>query len=267
MRTEKSKIVIVIPMYKSTINENEKTSLEQLLKVLGTYKIVFAIPKSLSFDVSILLPDNMHLKTTSVERYNDENFTSVVSYSKLLLTKKFYEPFVRFEYMLIYQLDSFVFYDALQEWASKGYDYIGAPWIKEDEANLIKSINTGKLKFVFSFMKIMNRIFFGKKDYAIGNGGMSLRNIRKSILVLNRLSSLAGNWKNHEDIFWSMAAPVLYPFFKVPNMKDAFNFSFERNPEMFLELNNNQLPFGCHAWEKYSPEFWNKYIISKNETP
>ena len=31
--------------------------------------------------------------------------------------------------MLIYQLDAYVFKDELLNWANKGYDYIGAPWL------------------------------------------------------------------------------------------------------------------------------------------
>jgi len=109
-------------------------------------------------------------------------------------------------------------------------------------------------------MRSINKLFFGKRDYAIGNGGLSLRNINKSIKTLNFLSFFAKRWTINEDLFWGMVAPTLYPFFKVPNKKDAFNFSFEREPRKLFELNGNRLPFGCHAWEKYDPDFWNEHI-------
>ena len=260
MQVDKKDIVIVIPTHKATINAYEKTSLTQLLKVLPDYPIFFAIPESLSFSPADLIPGDKILEKAGIVRFKDESFSSAKGYNKLIVTKEFFEPFKDYKYMFLYQMDAYVFYDALQEWASKGYDYIGAPWVKEDEMNLMKTMYKGKYSVVFSFMRFINRVFFGKKDYAIGNGGMSLRNIPKSIVVLDRLSFLAKKWNNHEDIFWSMVTPMLYPFFRVPNMKDAFNFSFERDPEIFLELNNNQLPFGCHAWEKYSPEFWKRHI-------
>ena len=260
MQIDKNDIIIVIPTHKPTINSYERTSLEQLLKILPDYKIVFAIPDHIEFSPAQLIPGNKILEKVEVVRFKKEGFTSAKGYNKLLVTKDFFEPFRKYKFMFLYQMDAYVFYDALQEWASKGYDYIGAPWVKEDEMHLMKTMYRGKYSFVFSFMRFINRVFFGKKDYAIGNGGMSLRNIPKSLLVLDKLSSLANKWQTHEDIFWSMAVPMLYPFFKVPNMNEAFSFSFERDPEKFLELNNNQLPFGCHAWEKFSPEFWKKHI-------
>ena len=38
-----------------------------------------------------------------------------------------YSRFEKYEYMLIYQLDAFVFSDRLMEFVEAGYDYIGAP--------------------------------------------------------------------------------------------------------------------------------------------
>jgi len=264
MLVDKKDIVIVIPTHKATINANEKTSLTQLLKILPDYPLFFAIPESLSFSPAQLLPGNKFLEKAGIVRFKDESFASAKGYNKLIVTKDFFEPFKKYKFLFLYQMDAYVFYDGLQEWAAKGYDYLGAPWVKEDELRFMHSMYRGKWRFVFSFMRLINKVFFGKKDYAIGNGGMSLRNISKSLLVLDKLSSLANRWSIHEDIFWSMAAPILYPFFKVPNMMDAFSFSFERDPEKFLELNNNQLPFGCHAWEKFSPEFWQKHIQMVN---
>jgi len=43
-------------------------------------------------------------------------------------------------------------------------------------------------------------------------------------------------------------------------MPEALGFAFENVPEELYKLNNDQLPFGCHAYEKYSPEFWAKFI-------
>jgi len=266
MQVDKKSIVIVIPLYRSSINPTEKISLEQAVKVLSDYDISFVIPETLSFVPSQLIPGNNSLTKTKIVRFADKWFTSAIEYSKLLVSKEFYKAFDKYTFMLLYQLDAYIFYDGLQEWASKGYDYIGAPWTKEEEDSFFQSMYRGKLKIVFSFMRMINRIFFGKEDYAIGNGGLSLRNIRKSIKALNTLSSLAKRWTIHEDIFWSMYAPVLYPFFKVPNKSDAFNFSFEKDPKKLYELNGHKLPFGCHAWEKYDPDFWKRFIPSRSVT-
>ena len=260
MQADKKNIVIVIPVYQASINSNEKISLEQALKILNEYDISFMVPESLSFHPSQLIPGNKMLEHVTVIRFPDKYFSSAIEYSKLLVSKEFYQAFDKYWFMLLYQLDAYVFYDSLQEWASKGYDYIGASWTEEHEQTFYRLMYRGKFKVAFSFMRSINKIFFGKRDYAIGNGGLSLRNINKSIKTLNFLSFLAKRWTIHEDLFWGMAAPTLYPFFKVPNKKDAFNFSFEREPRKLFELNGNRLPFGCHAWEKYDPDFWNEHI-------
>ena len=43
----------------------------------------------------------------------------------------------------------------------------------------------------------------------------------------------------------------------------AIKFSFEVMPSYLYKLNNNVLPFGCHAFEKYESDFW-KIIFNKN---
>lgn len=260
MEVDKKRIVVIIPLYRSSINTNEKISLEQVLKVLSDYDIYFVVPEGLPFDPVQLIPGNVSLKKTNVTRFADKWFSSTIDYSKLLVSKDFYRAFDQYTFMLLYQLDAYVFHDSLQEWASKGYDYIGAPWTREEEKVFMQSLYKGKFRFVFSFMRFIDKIFFGKKDYAVGNGGFSLRNIQKSINALNTLTFLSKRWTINEDIFWSIAVPVLYPFFKVPNKKDAFGFSFEKEPKKLFEQNGSKLPFGCHAWEKYDPVFWRQFI-------
>jgi hypothetical protein len=47
------------------------------------------------------------------------------------LSEEFYQAFTDFEFMLIYQLDAFVFRDELADWCRSGYEYIGAPWLRD----------------------------------------------------------------------------------------------------------------------------------------
>lgn len=37
-------------------------------------------------------------------------------------------------------------------------------------------------------------------------------------------------------------------------------FSFEVNPGFLFEQKAFKFPFGCHAWEKYEPEFWKQNV-------
>ncbi|MEM8909693.1 MAG: DUF5672 family protein, partial [Bacteroidota bacterium] len=64
----------------------------------------------------------------------------------------------------------------------------------------------------------------------------------------------------NEDFFWSIVMPKINPFFKIPNMQEALGFAFELAPRKAYEMNHHQLPFGCHAWEKYDPDFWQPFI-------
>ena len=50
----------------------------------------------------------------------------------MLLTADFYRRFTDYEYILIHQLDVFLFEDKLLEFCDMGYDYIGAPYPKFD---------------------------------------------------------------------------------------------------------------------------------------
>jgi hypothetical protein len=47
---------------------------------------------------------------------------------------------------------------------------------------------------------------------------------------------------------------------KLPNWKEGLSFAFEKNPQISYSLLEDSLPFGCHAWEKYNPSFWQKFI-------
>ena len=162
--------------------------------------------------------------------------------------------------MLIYQLDAYVFSDQLDYWCTKGYDYIGAPWIASPRTWWNKLLLKTKSK------KKQERasIFF-----KVGNGGLSLRKISTFINVCHQfpekikenLQRPYGDFRLMEDVFWSIQVPEFVPDFKVPDYNVALGFAFDRKPHLALELNNGKLPFGCHGF--YKPKvkaFWEKYI-------
>jgi hypothetical protein len=145
--------------------------------------------------------------------------------------------------MLVYQLDTFVFENNIDEWCDKGFDYVGAPWI---DVQWTEKLNA-KIPYV------------DKLIYPVGNGGLSLRKVKTfyyGSIYLYLVTVLLWKKKWHEDLFWSTAGKRLIPFFKIPKVKEALKFAFEEHPEKCFELNNRILPFGCHAWEKFNPDFW-----------
>lgn len=222
----RKQVTVVIPVYKTVLSDHEKISLDRAKNVFSAYDIWLIVPEALDIGCEC----EVHVK-----KFNDYYFQSVDTYSELLLSIDFYNAFYEYKYMLIYQLDAFVFYDNLEYFCSLGYDYIGAPWI---DGIPVKIRNKTKVLFV-------------------GNGGLSLRNIHSTINLLKNFREEAQNYKGPEDFFFSYHDSC---DFRVASVKEALKFSFElKNKRCFL-LNKKKLPFGCHAWERYNIQFWKPYI-------
>ena len=96
---EKKDIVVVIPIYKATLTQYEEMSLNQCVKVLANYSLVVIKPTSL--DINELLSQYSLLK---VENFPDDCFSNLRAYNKLVLSEDFYQRFVDYQYMLIFQL-------------------------------------------------------------------------------------------------------------------------------------------------------------------
>lgn len=237
-------VAIVIPVYRPIPSQAEINSLKQCIHILANYPIVFVAPKGL--DLSFYMPYvEKHGNVTTIF-FSPSYFQSVTGYSKLLVSKIFYKQFTNYSYILIHQLDAWVFRDELKKWCALAEDYIGAPWLDAPP-------NTSGKKPIINFS---NRLV--KK---VGNGGFSLRKVESHLKWATWASIIFKFIPKNEDIIWTLFVP-----FKKPCYLQALAFAFEMNPEQSFALNNNQLPFGCHAWEKYNPEFWNVYIPETTST-
>lgn len=260
----KKDIAIVIPIYLSSLSEDEKRSIEQCLKLLSEYSIVVIKPKHLEIDDII-----QKYKLSQVEVFPDECFSSLRAYNKTVLTEEFYTRFQNYTYMLIYQLDAYVFKDELLEWATKGYDYIGAPWLPYKKRYLT-AFGRCNLFVQRLFCKLFTKQKLKKRlkyyAYHIGNGGFSLRRISKMIEVTRiykkKIDFYMADDKPFypEDLFLHLELSFNHRLY-TPKFKEALQFSIEMNPEWGYHYNQNQLPFGCHAWshKDYAP-FWKSII-------
>ena len=224
-----SKVAVVIPIYKEELDDLEKISLSQVRKVLKNYPIIFVAPEGKNF--SYLEPGEM------LVQFHSQYFQNVKAYSQLLLQPFFYEPFQVFEYMLIYQLDAFVFYDALEDFCRLGYDYIGAP-----------------LSY-HAWKGVRN-----PKTPRVGNGGFSLRKVAACYKLLRRLESLP-NWqdtveKGLEDGVFSVCGMSDEKIFNVAPVEVANLFSMEYRPDRHVKRLGGELPFGCHGWTKNNANFY-----------
>lgn len=251
------KIAVVLPTHKLLFNDYEKLSLKFLNKYLKKYDKFLAIPEKLSKADPLKV-----FKDFKILKFENKYFDTYKGYNQLLKTSRFYKSFKEYDFILIYQTDCLVFNDDLQYHAKKGFDYIGAPWP------------------IYSRDKKVKR-FEG------GNGGLSLRNVKRSILVTQRYESNFYNtlyfiylcitlpirlfkqkflkipqnlpWRPNEDSFWVRDANFFLSDFKIAPEKDALEFSFEQSPRECFKANNAQLPFGCHAF-KLDLGFWKAYV-------
>ena len=259
------KVAIVIPVYKKLSAHlwNEAALLEQAKKVFKSRTIFLVGPNSLANE---FIAD---------ERFNfipfkNKFFKDKLTYSKLLCSQKFYQSFTNYDYIQIVQTDCWLFEDQLDEYTSKGFDYIGAPWMKNGfEGNPLPEL------------------------WKVGNGGFSLRKVRTFLSVINQIENtekgtfpvfkhfdrgIIGSLKQTgfrnnlrhyiksppgEDIFWSIYVPLVFSTkgFHVADAKTAAHYSFETLPQyLYEDITKRKLPMGCHNWAYNNPDFWEKHI-------
>src|SRR5262249_50745689 len=106
----------------------EAISWRRCLEVFPTTPIAIVAPEGL--DLGAYLPaERAASRLVHVVRFDPGFFRTAEAYSRLLLTADFYRAFASYEFMLVYQLDVFVFRDELAAWCARGWDFVGAPWI------------------------------------------------------------------------------------------------------------------------------------------
>jgi hypothetical protein len=265
---------VVVPVYRDVRDADEEISLRHLQTFLGAHDKFLVAPASL----------NVNLAGFGVRRFADEFFHSTATYSALLLSGEFYRAFARYKYILVYQLDALVFSDQLDDWCATDLDYIGAPWLEGDGVDFVEGATVGNggfsLRKVESFLRVTEAPGFSAElekyrdalDAAKPWHARLPRLPRKAWRRL-RLSTASGRdilsagahvppgERLNEDCFWSFKATQYDPDFKIASVADALRFSFELNPRRCFELNGRQLPFGCHAWNKYDRKFWEPFLL------
>lgn len=221
------KVCIVIPVYKGELSHNEEISLQQCVKILNKYDTYVIHPE----DVNVDFGDNI-----TCIKVKSKYMASRRAYSDYVLSSEFYDTFRTYDYMLLYQLDAFVFEDRLMEFCDLKYDYIGAPWIYGMECHVL-----------------------GEQLLYVGNGGFSLRRIEAFRQWIQLHSGDVANEKMFllED---QVIASYGSRYLNIAPVETALKFSFNMNPLECYARNHKQLPFGCHGWYKFDKEFWKNKI-------
>ena len=222
------------------MSPSEQISFERALKVFPENDIIIVSPESLNLDNYLVVESKL-----KVETFDDYFFENIAGYNELMLSAGFYKRFLNYQYILIYQLDAYVFENQLDYWEKANYDYVGSPWLISPQ---IASNKKPKVNVQHWFV---NRV---------GNGGLSLRKVKTHYWTMIFYWILIKFFPLNEDVFLGILMDFINPLFKKPKAMEALKFAFEMQPRQSFELNNCQLPFGVHAWEKYDPEFWKEWI-------
>ena len=262
----KKDIAVVIPVYRTALSKTEELSLGQCAKMLSDYDIIFVKPEHL--DITSI---SQRCRGAHEEAFPDEWFVSRRAYNRMVLEESFYRRFEKYEYILIYQLDAFVFRDELLEWARKGYDYIGAPWLPLKERYLTTA---GRIYFHIKawYKKHFNpRAFRSSKyhAYEVGNGGLSLRKVSTMVEITRfyreKIQELLVDDREFyaEDVFLLRELDNKRKRKKKPSWREAIHFAIEECPAWAYRYNRYRLPFGCHAFDlKEFSDFWKPFIHS-----
>lgn len=272
--------VIVIPIYKHQLSEIEILSLKQCFKILGNYPVVFVCSKLLDITFYKNFLESINCKAT-FKVFPDKYFKNVKSYSNLLLNKNFYKQFINYEFMLIYQLDAWVFEDKLDYWCNQNYDYIGAPWFDgydfaDSKSKLLPVAGNGgfSLRKISSIIKVLSKNYRESKSFkCIYQQSPKRKKISKIINIPIYLYEFIFQKDNYlplwyttelyEDIVFVRYGQKAYKDFRLAPPEVALQFSFEAQPERLYQMNSCQLPFGCHAFEKYDFNFWKQFIAEE----
>ena len=256
---QNKKVAVIVPFYRDSIDDLEQIALAQCAKILSNHPIIAIKPHKLTLPTAVNKAEFIN-----VVSFENKYFESIAGYNALMLSPDFYKAFLGYDYILIYQLDAFVFKDELAYWCKQGFDYIGAPWLRDiDHPDLFKSFKSN-LKYYFHtryniYAKGEPSPF--QYENKVGNGGFSLRRVSKlyNLCIKHQLLIEAylakGGVHYNEDRFWSIEVNRKRKVLNIPNYKTGARFSIENAQVRALKINQGVLPFGCHAWDK-ARDFW-----------
>lgn len=242
---------VVIPIYKPHLNKDEIHSLRQCFKILRNYDIFFVTFEKLNMHCYDIIIKQCKVKYRC-EYFEKEFFNGISGYNRLMLSEHFYKRFISYDYILLYQLDAYIFNDDLQKWCNLNYSYIGAP-LPHDLTSAVENAHNKISKYKISLTHTFN-------------GGASLRKPSDFLQVIKENEELINGWCNdglNEDIIYS----ALFLNKESPSDEEVRAFSFDMFPKEEFEKNGRKLPMLCHGWTKtrgenhvYNREFWLRYI-------
>ena len=264
----KRTVAVVVPLSRNLdFSEEDRIAIRHILHYLPNTDRFMIAPRSARFRH----PD------FNVLDFPDRFFGSLNAHTRMLLTTKFYEAFLDYDYILFHHLDALVLDSRLEDWCRLGYDFIGAPRLGPVHHKPFVVGNGGfALRRVRSYLEVLRsrryavdpelywqRICQGRSTAA--RLAYLPRRYLKRLHFFNgikrEIAIILANGSHYEDIFMTENATKYYPAFRFAPHELALRFAFDEVPRTCFEMNGFELPFGCHAWYKQDRQFWEPYIL------
>lgn len=226
-------VIVLVPIYLPVLADQDLFSLDYSLEKLRRRRVHFVAPEGI--DASFY---ELRYPGTHVDRFDAAHFESVLGYSRLSLSKMFYERYSPYEFLQILQVDAAILNDDLDRWCVSRLDCVGAPW----PSGLELKINLDR--FVDDFQVTAHA--------CVGNGGLSLRRVRACLSLLKEFPQAVQVFQgtgSSEYLFFALMGGLSWDLV-LPNEMTASLFSQELSLEGSLRMN------GGHAWCRYNREFW-----------
>ena len=230
--------LVVIPIYLPILSPREAA---RVTISIGNARgeVVFLAPQDL--DLSYYLTNFPRVGFVTAP---SQHFSSRQSYSQWLTSRSFYNLFAGEEFILICQTDAMLLRH-LSIHKSDAVDYVGAPW---------------KNPFTLTWNPVFGTLRHGsecgvRKAVAVGNGGFSLRRVRK----FARASVFLPRLNNHinEDLIWSFFGGALGIRIATRNQARKFAIETEASNDRIGEVS------GVHALFQHDRELEDKILFDR----
>jgi hypothetical protein len=261
-------LCIIIPVHQSVLSREEKTSLLACFAHLQIHDSFLVYPEGLNIEKYKEIHPALKEKPVPAAW-----MSSIQNYNRMKVNPDFYRIFKDYDFIMTYELDSFIFSPDIESHFGFSFDFIGAPVYEgyrnpQNGASFIKALNSGfSIRSVGTSIKALHllnkyRSVWKRQRFFLSNFRFLRKFAKQDLLKIVYHDHLTGYFSNqyfNEDMIFSQVIPSLFTFFTVAPPEIALKFSFEVNPDKLYILNHRQLPLGCHAWQIYY-SFWKDHI-------
>ncbi len=268
----KYSIAVVVPVHNFVLTPFERLGLLRIKRCLAHLPLILIHPTG----APVPEADWQGFEKLEIReiwgRYGE---TTVATYNRLLRSAFFYDSFSHYDYILVAQLDTYIFDNNLSAFVDQPYDYWGAPWFM-DLYRTYPYLHdlTIKTRWPHILGKVQRILVPQCEHHYVGNGGLSLRRPQTFLRILEKNPWLTEVWEercadwlkkgydiSYEDNFWCLFVPKKLPsVLRIAPWKKALAFAWETGPSLAYRVNKGKLPFGVHAWMRHEPGFWRQFL-------